>query len=327
MAMRYLLPLALVMFPAASIAGGGWSGAQSVAGGLLAANNLSDVANAATSRTNLGVEIGVDTQAHGAVLDDLNTLGAVGADGDLLVGTGAGAFAYENGATARASLGLGTAAVVNTGVALGEVPLMDATGYPAADGSQITGITAKLPFTLVETTHIDYDADVDGAPTANGMTCSGGGCSANGIYYETTNGTIAYSSGNADDGVMGLYYRFDGVFGGNGLPCRMEVYTGERRIDFYVTVGGALWTVTPSTKIHTGAADFDTTRHTIEIWIPAGSASVYWAVDGALPSDTTRQGLSGFASDATNYGFAGGWFSSSGTAFQVAEFELRVIRQ
>lgn len=38
------------------------------------------------------------------------------------------------------TLGLGTAAVSNTGVANGQVPLMDATGYPAADGSQITNI-------------------------------------------------------------------------------------------------------------------------------------------------------------------------------------------
>ena len=43
---------------------------------------------------------------------------------------------------AQATLGMGTAALVNTGVANGDVPLMDATGYPAADGSQITGITA-----------------------------------------------------------------------------------------------------------------------------------------------------------------------------------------
>ena len=40
-----------------------------VAGGLLAANNLSDVASAATSRTNLGVAIGTDVQAHSAILD------------------------------------------------------------------------------------------------------------------------------------------------------------------------------------------------------------------------------------------------------------------
>ena len=41
---------------------------------------------------------------------------------------------------ARAELGMGTAAVANTGVANGNVPAMDATGYPAADGSQITNI-------------------------------------------------------------------------------------------------------------------------------------------------------------------------------------------
>ncbi len=45
-------------------------------------------------------------QTHSDVLDDLNTLGAVAADGEFIVGTGAGAFAYESGATARASMGV-----------------------------------------------------------------------------------------------------------------------------------------------------------------------------------------------------------------------------
>jgi hypothetical protein len=53
-----------------------------------------------------GLVIGTNAQAQGAVLDDLNTLGVNSADSEFLVGTGAGALAWESGATARASLGL-----------------------------------------------------------------------------------------------------------------------------------------------------------------------------------------------------------------------------
>jgi hypothetical protein len=47
-------------------------------------------------------------QNQGDVLDDLNTLGANSADSEFLVGTGAGALAWENAATAATSMGLGT---------------------------------------------------------------------------------------------------------------------------------------------------------------------------------------------------------------------------
>ena len=50
------------------------------------------------------------TFATDGVLEDLDTLGAASADGEFIVATGAGAFAYESGATVRNSLGLGTAA-------------------------------------------------------------------------------------------------------------------------------------------------------------------------------------------------------------------------
>uniref|UniRef100_A0A6M3JA65 Putative tail fiber protein n=1 Tax=viral metagenome TaxID=1070528 RepID=A0A6M3JA65_9ZZZZ len=56
----------------------------------------------------LSLVIGTNVQAFGAVLDDLNTLGANAADSEFLVGTGAGALAWESGATARTSIGLGT---------------------------------------------------------------------------------------------------------------------------------------------------------------------------------------------------------------------------
>ena len=48
------------------------------------------------------------TVAVDGVLEDLDTLGAPASDGQFIVATGAGAFAYESGATARTSIGLGT---------------------------------------------------------------------------------------------------------------------------------------------------------------------------------------------------------------------------
>jgi len=46
-----------------------WQTITTGSGGLQAANNLSDVASASTSRTNLGLAIGSNVQAHSAVLD------------------------------------------------------------------------------------------------------------------------------------------------------------------------------------------------------------------------------------------------------------------
>ena len=55
-----------------------------------------------------GGEGATETIAVDGVLEDLDTLGAASGDGEFIVATGAGAFAYESGATVRTSLGLGT---------------------------------------------------------------------------------------------------------------------------------------------------------------------------------------------------------------------------
>lgn len=69
------------------------------------------------------------------VLEDLNTLGAPTADGEFIVATGAGAFAYETGATVRTSLGLGTMATQNANaVAItgGTISGVSGVGSPSA---------------------------------------------------------------------------------------------------------------------------------------------------------------------------------------------------
>ena len=50
----------------------------------------------------------------------------------------------NNAGTARTNLGLGTAATKDTGTANGNVVLLDATGLPAVDGSQLTGVTGTI---------------------------------------------------------------------------------------------------------------------------------------------------------------------------------------
>jgi hypothetical protein len=56
-------------------------------GDLLAANNLSDVASAATSRTNLGLAIGTNVQAYDATLTSVAAI--AGVQGDLMYASGA----------------------------------------------------------------------------------------------------------------------------------------------------------------------------------------------------------------------------------------------
>jgi hypothetical protein len=74
-----------------------WQTITTGSGGLQSANNLSDVASASSSRTNLGVAIGTDVQAHSAVLD-ATTASYTTAEETKLAGIETGATADQTGA-------------------------------------------------------------------------------------------------------------------------------------------------------------------------------------------------------------------------------------
>jgi hypothetical protein len=79
--------------------------AGSIANAKLA--NSSVTLTAGAGMASLGsVSLGSSvTVAVDGVLEDLDSLGAAGSDGQFIVATGEGAFAYESGATVRTSLG------------------------------------------------------------------------------------------------------------------------------------------------------------------------------------------------------------------------------
>ena len=99
-------------------------------------------------------------QNQGDVLDDLNTLGVVASDGQFIVGTGIGAFAYESGATVRTSLGLGTGdsptfttCDVTTDFTIGDTVITDGvitdtTGLSIVANTAITGTLGAGATTL-----------------------------------------------------------------------------------------------------------------------------------------------------------------------------------
>lgn len=162
----------------------------SIAGGgdLLAANNLSDLANAATARDNLGLEIGADVQAYSANLtswstqdptDYLTTAGASAAyqplDGDLSAIAALATTAYGRAFLALANEAAFKAAVnleIGTDVQAYEATLqsLSALGTAADKIAYTTGVDtwAETALSAFGRSLID-DADASAARTTLGL--------------------------------------------------------------------------------------------------------------------------------------------------------------
>tara|TARA_R110002020_G_scaffold117591_5_gene268914 strand:- start:864 stop:3035 length:2172 start_codon:yes stop_codon:yes gene_type:complete len=84
----------------------------------------------------------VGSKMNNAIFEDLESLGAASADGEFIVATGAGAFAYESGATLRTSIGVGTGdspqlTAVNVGHASDTTVTRSSAGVLAVEGNVI----------------------------------------------------------------------------------------------------------------------------------------------------------------------------------------------
>ena len=178
----------------------------------------------ATARTSMGVAIGSDVQAHGAVLDDLNTLGAPTTDGEFVVATGSGAFAYETGDTARTSLGVGTgdsptfAAVTSTGDAtvngltvgrgLGGVSTDTAVGSSALSSTVSGGSNVAIGNSALDGLTTGDSNVAIGASAMTGATV--------GARYNTAIGVLALGSMADVNHNMAIGYLAGRYMSGNG---------------------------------------------------------------------------------------------------------------
>jgi hypothetical protein len=101
------------------------------AGDLVAANNLSDVANAATARTNLGLAIGTDVQAFDSGLNTLTV-----PDNTTISAFGATLIDDADASAARTTLGLGSIATET------------ATNFARTDGAEVFTSTVDVQGTV-----------------------------------------------------------------------------------------------------------------------------------------------------------------------------------
>lgn len=133
---------------------------HNLVGALLSANNLSDLASASTARTNLGLAIGTNVQAHDAELDAL--AGLTSAADKLPYFTGSGTAALADLTTAaRTILDDTSVGAIRTTLGVGTAQLPTFAGVNADGATTINDTGAAVDF-RVESDNLQDVIYVDG---------------------------------------------------------------------------------------------------------------------------------------------------------------------
>jgi hypothetical protein len=256
---------------------------------LKISNNLSDVASASTSRTNLGVQIGLNVQGWDADLDDISALSS--ADGNFIVGSASG-WTAESGDTARASLGL----TIGTNVQAHSDQLDDFSSLTPTDGNVIVGNGSNFVAESGNTARTSLGLGTGDSPTFTDVTLTG---------IVKTNEIDAQADLIWDDTGNTEIWNTSDFYANNAVNIGSNVYiTDELDVEEALRVGttldvGGNATLAGSLTL-SGSADFNSTMN--------------------LQGDLTTQ------SNLQDDGYATGW---SGTNWQIqadGSAELQELR-
>ena len=157
---------------------------------LVKANNLSDLTNAATARTNLGVAIGTDVQAYDADLQAIAGLTSAADKGIQFTGSGtAGTFDLTTAGKAllddadasaqRTTLGLGTIATQNANnvsisggsvTGLGDPSVSSEAATKNYVDQAVAGLRTRIIAEAATTANISLTTDLENGDTLDGVT-------------------------------------------------------------------------------------------------------------------------------------------------------------
>ena len=227
---------------------------------------------------------------NNAIFADLETLGAPASDGQFIVATGSGAFAYESANTARTSLGLGT----GNSPTFTSLTLSGQAAALAMNSQKITGLATPT-------------ADGDAATKSYVDSVAQGLSAKDAVRVATTaNGTLASAFANSQT--------VDGI----------TLATGDRILIKNQSTGSenGIYTVNAS-GAPTRAVDFDANSEVAKgayVFVEEGTvnadAGFVLTTDGAITLGTTSLAFTQFsgAGDIT----AGSALTKSGNTLNVA---------